>query len=39
MMKVGLGWMLRPKYHVILRQTEVMADMQSQYFLGVADTC
>jgi hypothetical protein len=37
MMKVGLGCMIRPKYHVILRQTKGMAKMQSQDFLGVAD--
>jgi hypothetical protein len=32
MMKVGPGCMIRPKYHVILRQTEGRDDMQSQDF-------
>jgi hypothetical protein len=32
MMKVGLGCMIGIHYHVILRQTEGMDDMQSQEF-------
>jgi hypothetical protein len=32
MMKVGSGCMIGLQYHVILRQTEGMADMQSQEF-------
>jgi hypothetical protein len=32
MVEVGLGCMIGLKYHVILRQTEDMADMQSQEF-------
>jgi hypothetical protein len=38
MMKVGPGCMIRPNYHVILRQTKGMANMKSQDFLGVANT-
>jgi hypothetical protein len=32
MMKVGPGCMIGLKYHVILRQIEGMANMQSQEF-------
>jgi hypothetical protein len=32
MMKVGPGCMIGLQYHVILRQTEGMDDMQSQEF-------
>jgi hypothetical protein len=38
MMKVGSGYTIGLKYHVILRKTEGMEDIQSQEFLGVADT-
>ena len=38
MMKVGPGCMIRQKYHVIMRQIEGMADMQSQDFWGVVET-
>jgi hypothetical protein len=32
MMKIGLGCIIGLQYNVILRQTEGMADMQSQEF-------
>jgi hypothetical protein len=37
MMKAGC--IIGIQYHVILRQPEGMDDMQSQYFLGLANTC
>jgi hypothetical protein len=38
MMKVGPGCVTGLHYHVILRQTEGMVDMQSQEILGMVDT-
>jgi hypothetical protein len=38
MRKVGPGCTIELQLHVILRQNEGMADMQSQDFRGMADT-
>jgi hypothetical protein len=35
MMKVGPGCIIKPQYHVTMRQTEGMANMKSQEFRGV----